>query len=122
MGRPAPMDLGEDERDHIQMFVRPGKACVRTLACARMLLKSDAGWTDAEISWALDTLEQNIRTIRQRFRAGSVKAVLTDKRHERQRLALTDGQAAHLIAIAWSNVPDGHDHWPVRMRAGQAVE
>ena len=47
--------------------------------------------------------------------------------HERERTpellqALTDGQAAHLIAITCSTVPDGHDHWTVRMLAGQAVE
>jgi hypothetical protein len=49
-------------------------------------------------------------------------AVLTDKRQERRRQVLTDGQAAHLIAITCSKVPDGHDHWRVRMLAGKAVE
>ena len=39
-----------------------------------------------------------------------------------RRQALSDGQAAHLIAITCSKVPDGHDHWTVRMLAGQAVE
>jgi hypothetical protein len=32
------------------------------------------------------------------------------------------GQAAHLVAIACSPVPDGHDHWTVRLLAGKAVE
>lgn len=45
-----------------------------------------------------------------------MEAVLIDTRHERRR------QAAHLMAVAWSKVPDGHDHWTVRMLAGQAVE
>src|SRR2546428_10120757 len=36
--------------------------------------------------------------------------------------ALTGGQAAHLIAITCSPVPDGHDHWTVRLLAGKAVE
>ncbi len=70
----------------------------------------------------LDISEQTVRNIRQRFRAAGVEAVLTDKWQERRRQALTDGQAAHLIAIACSKVPDGHDHWTVRMLAGQAVE
>jgi len=65
--------------------------------------------------------------MRQRFRAGGVEAVLTDKRQERRRQArrrqaLTDGPLAHLIAITCSKVPDGHDHWTVRMLAGKAVE
>ena len=87
-----------------------------------MLLKSDEGWTDAKIAEALDLSEQTIRTIRQRFRAGGVEAVLTDKRQARRRQALTDEQAAHLIAVTCSKVPDGHDHWTVRMLAGKAVE
>jgi transposase len=122
MGRPAPMCLSEDERDHLHVFVRRGKTNARTLARARVLLKSDEGWTDAKIAEALDLSEQTICNIRQRFRAGGVEAVLTDKRQARRRQALTDEQAARLIAITCSKVPDGHDHWTVRMLAGKAVE
>ncbi len=86
------------------------------------MLKSDEGWTDAEIAEALDISEQTIRNIRQRFRAGGIEAVRSSKRQERRRQALNDGQAAHLIAITCSKVPDGHDHWTVRMLAGKAVE
>ena len=51
-----------------------------------------------------------------------MEAVLHDKRQQRYRQALTGGQAAHLIAITCSPVPDGHDHWTVRLLAGKAVE
>ena len=122
MGRPARMHRSCDERDHVQVCVRRGKANARTLTRARVLLKSDEGWTDAQIAEVLDIWEQTSRNIRRRFCAGGVEAVLMDKRQERRRQALTDGQAAHLIAIACSEVPDGHDHWTVRMLAGQAVE
>ena len=122
MGKTAPIHLSSDERTHVDFFVRRGKANARTLTRARVLLKSDEGWTDAEIAKALDLSEQTIRNIRKRFREGGVEAVLIDKRQERRRQALTNGQAAHLIAITCSKVPDGHDHWTVRMLAGQAVE
>ena len=122
MGRTAPMHLSEDERNHVQIFVRRGKANARTLTRARVLLKSDEGWSDAEIAEDLDVSEQTIRNIRQRLRAGGVEAVLSDKRQQRRRQALSDEQAAHLIAIACSEVPDGHDHWTMRMLAGQAIE
>ncbi len=77
MGRPAPMHRSCDEWIHVHVFVRRGKANARTLTRARVLLKSDEGWTDAEIAEALDISEQTIRNIRQRFRAGGVEAVLT---------------------------------------------
>ena len=38
------------------------------------------------------------------------------------RAALTGAQQAHLIAIACSPVPEGRDHWTLRMLPGKAVE
>jgi hypothetical protein len=48
--------------------------------------------------------------------------VLRHQRQARYRQALTGPQQAHLIAVACSKVPDGHDHWTLRMLAGKAVE
>ena len=48
--------------------------------------------------------------------------MLHDKRQQRYRQALTGGQEAHLIAIACSPAPAGHDHWTVRGLSGKAVE
>jgi transposase len=122
MKRATLIHLSDDERSHVQVFVRRGKANARTLTRARVLLKCDEGWTNAEIREALEVSEQTIGTIRKRYRAGGVEGVLTDKRQARRRQALTDEQAAHLIAFACSEVPDGHDHWTVRMLAGKAIE
>jgi len=47
---------------------------------------------------------------------------LSDKKQQRHRHALTGEQAAHLIAVACTPVPDGHDHWTLWLLAGQAVE
>jgi hypothetical protein len=55
------------------------------------------------------------------LKAASMRA-LAHKRQIRYRQALTGGQQAHLIAIACSPIPDGHDHWTLCMLAGKAVE
>jgi transposase len=122
MKRATLIQLSEDERTYLHVFVRRGKANARTLTRARILLKCDAGWSNSEIVEALDVSDQTIRNVRQHFRTGGIEAVLTDKRQERRHQALNDEQAAHLIAITCSKVPDGHDHWTVRMLAGKAVE
>ena len=114
--------LSEDERTHVEVFVRRGKANARTLTRAHLLLKCDEGWSNDKLCAAFAISEQTIRNIRQRYCDGGVEAVLTDKRQARRRQALNDEQAAHLIAIACSEVPDGHDHWTMRMLAGKAVE
>jgi transposase len=122
MKRATPIHLSEDERTHMEVFVRRGKANARTLTRAHVLLKCDAGWSNDEIVEVFAISDQTIRNVRQRYEQGGVEAVLTDKRQERRRQALTDGQAAHLLAVTCSKVPDGHDHWTLRMVAGKAVE
>ena len=122
MKRAAPIHLSEDERTHLEVFVRRGKANARTVTRAHVLLKCDEGWRNDQIAEAFAISDQTVRNVRQRYEQGGVEAVLTDKRQERRRLALTDGQAAHLLAITCSKVPDGHDHWTLRMLASKAVE
>ena len=124
MGRTAPMRLSKDERRYVQSFVERGEAIERTLTRARILLKSDEGWIDSRIAEVLDVSEQTVRNTRKRFRDGGVEAVLADKQRQRRsrKALLSEEQAAHLIAIASSEVPTGHDHWTVRMLADKAVE
>ncbi len=122
MKRATPIHLSADERTHVEVCVRRGKANARTLTRAHVLLKCDAGWSSGDITQAFGVSDQTIRNVRQRYEAGGVEVVLTDKRQARRRQALNDEQAAHLLAITCSSVPDGHDHWTVRMLAGQAVE
>ena len=66
--------------------------------------------------------QNTVSNVRTRFLRGGLEAVLSDQRQERRRQALSGAQQAHLIAIACSDVPDGHDHWTLRMLAGKAVE
>jgi hypothetical protein len=47
---------------------------------------------------------------------------LHDKVQQHRRSALSGLQTAHLMAVACSPVPDGHDHWTVRLLADKAVE
>jgi transposase len=122
MKRAAPIHLSEDERTYLEVCVRRGKANARTLTRAYVLLKCDEGWRNDQIAEAFAISDQTIRHVRQRYEQGGVEAVLTDKRQERRRQALSDGQAAHLLAITCSKVPDGHDHWTLRMLADKAVE
>ena len=86
------------------------------------LAQSCEGWTDQEICAALDIRRNTSIRVRQLYLDGELEVVLHDKRQSRYRQALTGGQAAHLIAIACSPVPTGHDHWTVRLLAGKAVE
>jgi len=119
---PIPIMLSDDERARLNVFLHCGQANARRRTRARVLLKAAEGWTDAELVEAFDVCANTVTNVRTRFADGGLDAVLQDKRQARRRQALSDPQAAHLIAIACSPVPDGHDHWTLRMLAGQAIE
>lgn len=121
---PAPRPIALSVRDHerLCLFLQRGKANARTFKRAQVLLKLNAGWTGAQIVDAYGVSQNTVGNVRIRFLQGGLEAVLSDKPQERRRQALTGAQQAHLIAIACSDAPDGHDHWTLRMLAGKAVE
>ena len=119
---PPLLSLSDDDRDRLYVCVHRGHTSARTRTRAQVLLKRGAGWSEAETCSAFDVCLNTVKRVRQRFAEGGVEAVLTDKRQERRRQALTGTQQAHLIALACSAAPEGHDHWTLRLLAGQAVE
>src|SRR5215469_4493593 len=122
MPRPPAVTLTDEERTALETFVHRGKANARTLTRARILLKSADGWSTAELAAAFDVCEQTVTNVRRRFADGGLEAVLHDKVQQNRRSALSGLQMAHLIAVACSPSPDGHDHWTLRLLAQKAVE
>ena len=114
--------LTDDERTTLETFVHRGKANARTLTRARLLLKSAEGWSTTELTDAFDVCKATVTNVQQRFVQGGLEAVLHDKVQQHRRSALSGLQTAHLIAVACSLSPDGHDQWTVRLLAQKAVE
>lgn len=114
--------LSETDRACLHTVVHRGHTSARTRTRAQVLLKLGDGWSDLAVAHAFDVCRNTVKRVRARFLEGGVDAVLTDQVQERRRHALTGEQQAHLIAIACSPVPDGHDHWTLRLLAGKAVE
>lgn len=117
-----PLVLTDAERADLLTFVHRGKVSARMLTRAHMLLKAGEGWRDAEIMTAFAISRETVSRVRARFAAGGVAGVLSDKRQTHRRRALSDAQATHLIALACTAAPEGHDHWTLRLLAGKAVE
>lgn len=119
---PSLLSLSDDDRERLYVCVHRGHTSARTRTRAQVLLKLGEGWSEAEVCRAFDVCLNTVKRVRQHFAAGGVEAVLTDKRQERRRQALSGAQQAHLIALACSAAPEGHDHWTLRLLAGKAVE
>ena len=114
--------LTDEERTTLETFVHRGKVNARTLTRAHILLKSADGWSTAALVEAFDVCQATVTNVRRRFAHGGLEAVLHDRLQLHRRSALSGLQMAHLIAIACSPSPDGHDHWTVRLLAQKAVE
>jgi transposase len=116
------IELSEDERVEAERFIRRGKANARNLTRAHILLKSAEGWSIERIAEAYGVSEATVSNVRARYRAGGVERLLKDKVQQNRRRALAGADEAVLVAIACSPVPEGHDHWTVRMLQAKLVE
>jgi len=116
------VDLNEEERARLESLLHRGKSSARMQARARILLKADEGMLNKDIMSALDVSETMVYRTRQRFVEEGLEAALRDKPRPGQKPKLDDKQCAHLIAIACSDAPDGHDHWTLRLLADKVVE
>jgi transposase len=114
--------LTDDQRQQLEHVISRGKTSARVITRARILLKAADGWQDAEIVGAVGGSVATVARVRRRFAQDGIDAVLRDKAPPGRPRALSSKQAAHLIAIACSPAPDGHDHWPLRLLGQKMVE
>ena len=120
--------LSDDDRHSLQKLVRSGKAPVRALTHARILLKADEaengpGWQDEQIAEALETSVPTVERTRKRFTQGGLDDALYHRPPSKTKPRKLDGSAeAHLIALSCSEPPSGRDHWTMQLLADKFVE
>ena len=114
--------LAQEQREELQHLIRVGKNSARVTARARILLKSDDGWAAPQVAEALDVALSSVYRVKQRFAEEGLERVLQDRPQANRPWKLDDRGEAHLIALACSPAPEGHDHWTLRLLAGKVVE
>ena len=114
--------LAPEQRDRLEHVVRAGKSSARVTTRARILLKTDDGWFAPQVAEALDVALGTVYRIKRRFAEAGLEGVLQDRPQAQQYRKLDDRGEAHLIALACSPAPEGHDHWTLRLLAGKVVE
>src|SRR5712692_6316218 len=116
------IELSEAERTELERFVRRGKAKARAIKRAHILLKSGEGWTLEQLVETFEVSETTVSNVRKRYREGGVARILHDKVQAKRRRALAGAEEEVLVALACSPVPDGHDHWTLRMLRDKLIE
>src|SRR3954451_19154893 len=117
------------EREELERLLARGKADVRKIKHAQILLKADEaeggpGWPDARIAEAFAAGITTVERVRRRFVEEGLASALSPYRagkriYERK---LDGAQEAHLIALACSAPPDGQARWTLRLLAQHMVE
>ena len=114
--------LPEEDRSQLEQLIRSGQRSARVINRARILLKTDEGWSASQVSAALDTSPRTVFRTKRRYAEEGLEGVLHDHPQANRYRKLDDRGEAHLIALACSDPPEGHDHWTLRLLAHQVVE
>ena len=117
-----PVRLTPEEREQLEHLVRANRSPARFATRARILLKTDEGWSVSKVAQSLDVAESSVFRIKRRFAEDGLDGVLQDRPQAHRYRKLDDRAGAHLIALARTPAPEGHDHWTLRALAGKAVE
>jgi transposase len=117
------------EREELDRLLGRGKADVRKLKHARVLLQADEAegslaWADERITEANGVGLATVQRLRRRFVEEGLAAALSPYRKGGRLYGtkLDGGQEAHLIALACSAPPDGYGKWTLRLLARRMVE
>lgn len=114
--------LTPKERKHLLSIVTRGVNKATVIRRAHMLLKSDEGRTDREISELLYVNEDTVRNTRVRFCQQGLAAALADKPHPPPEKKLDDKQEAYVVALACSPPPAGRERWTLELLAKRLSE
>jgi transposase len=116
------VELSDEERAELHELTSKGKQSARKMKRAQILLKSDEGWKDKEIVKALNTSRSTVERARRRYVEGGLEKALNEDPRPGARRKLDGRGEAYLVALACSEAPDEHEHWALRLLAGELVE
>jgi len=122
------VELTSEERNQLKRLTNTGKAAAYKQRHARILLLADQGtegpaMKDDEIAAAVGCSRATVERVRKRLVTEGLDAALQRPEVDRCSQRLLDGDAeAHLIALACSQPPQGHNRWTLRLLAQKMVE
>ena len=122
--------MSAEDRTQLERLIRKGQWSARVINRARILLKTDEGWSASQVAAALDTSPRTVFRAKRRYAEEGLDGVLHDHPQTNRYRKLDDRGEAHpvsstgqaLIALACSDAPEGHDHWTLQLLADRMVE
>jgi transposase len=116
------INLSDEERLALLEKTQKGEIKARQMKRVMILLKANEGLSDPQIMSALNVSRPCVERIRKRFVLGGMEKALNEDPRPGQKRKLDGRAEATLVATACSQVPEGHEHWTLRLLAGKMVE
>ena len=116
------VQLSVEEKGRLKKMVRSGRSSVQAATRARILLKTDEGWTATRVATAFDVAERTVRRIKWRYAEEGLEEVLRHHNSPTPHCKVDEKVEARLTALACNPAPEGHDHWTLRLLADKTVE
>ena len=122
--------LSSEDQEQLRGLIHSGRHSARVINRARILLKTDEGWSAPQAAAALDTSQRTVFRTKRRYAEEGLDGVLHDHPQANRYRKLDDKAEAHpvsstgqaLIALACSDAPEGHEHWTLQLLADKVVE
>jgi len=115
------VSLDTSERVQLASMVLGGKAAVRKLKRAQILLAADAGSSDEEIARNVVVGTSTVYRTKQRFVEAGLEHALNEAPRAGAERKLDANDEALLIAVACSKPPAGRAHWTLQLLADEMV-
>jgi len=116
------VELSEAEREELRALTGGGKAPVRKVKRAQVLLAADAGVPDEAIAKSVAVGTATVYRIKRRFVEGNLERALAEEPRPGASRKLTGKEEALLVATACSSPPEGRARWTLQLLAGAMVE
>jgi transposase len=113
--------LTDEARAVLLGLIRAGTRSVREVRRVQVLLKSDAGLTDAVIAEHVGLSTRAIGQIRKRFCQGGWERAVFEADRPGAPPRFTVKQQQQVIALACSTPPDGRTRWTLELLCSEAV-
>lgn len=116
------VELSQEQRAELESLIRRGKASVRKVKRALVLLAAADGYKDEDIAVQVRVHRTTVEHLRKRFVDEGLEAALNERPRPGNPRKMDGRQEAYVIALACSEPPAGRVRWTLRLLANRLVE
>jgi transposase len=113
--------LSSEERAQLETLVAGGKAAVRKIKRAQILLAAAAGAKDEAIATHIGVGTSTVYRTKQHFVEEGLERALVEGSRPRPERKLTANEEALLVAVTCSDPPSGRARWTLQLLADEMV-